>query len=67
LKNAMLDPTPPTKAESAEAARKARKAAAEAAALRANLHRRKAQARAIAPQGERPDETEKGDAEKPCR
>ncbi len=49
---------PPTKAELAAAARQARKHAAEAAALRANLLRRKAQARAAAkpaqPPGDQP-------------
>ena len=42
----MTESTPPTKAELAAANRAARKAKAEAQALRANLHRRKAQARA---------------------
>jgi len=42
------DSVPPTKAERAAAARAQRKAAQEAAALRANLLRRKAQTRARA-------------------
>jgi len=41
----MPPPTEPTKAEAAAAARAARRAEREAAALRANLHRRKQQAR----------------------
>jgi hypothetical protein len=45
----MPDQKTPTKAEHAAAARQARKAAREAAALRANLHKRKAQARAAQP------------------
>lgn len=45
----MPDKKPPTKAERAAAARQARKAAQEGAALRANLHKRKAQARAAHP------------------
>jgi hypothetical protein len=42
----MTDQPQTTKAERAAAARAARRAAQEAAALRANLHKRKAQARA---------------------
>ncbi len=42
----MAEQNPTSKAEQAAAARAARKAAQEAAALRANLLRRKAQARA---------------------
>ncbi len=42
----MTDQKTTTKAEHAAATRQARKAAREAAALRANLHKRKAQARA---------------------
>ena len=49
LKNPMPEQNPKPKAELAAAARAARKAAAEAAALRANLHKRKAQARAAEP------------------
>jgi hypothetical protein len=45
----MQEQNPPTKAERAAAARAASKAAAEAQALRANLLRRKAQARALQP------------------
>jgi hypothetical protein len=45
----MPDQKIPTKAECAAAARQARKAAQEAAALRANLHKRKIQARAAHP------------------
>jgi hypothetical protein len=41
-----MSSNPPTKAEIAAAARAARRAAQEAAALRANLHRRKEQDRA---------------------
>ncbi len=50
-------PEAPNKAEIAAAARAARKVAAEAEALRANLHRRKAQARASSTQ---PTPAEKG-------
>ena len=48
FKKSMSEPKTPTKAELAAAARARAKAAREAAALRANLHRRKAQARAEA-------------------
>ena len=56
LKVAMTEPSPLTKAEIAAAARAARKAAEEAAALRVNLHRRKAQSRAGANPGQSFDE-----------
>jgi len=54
----LKDDSPPTKAERAAAARVQRKAAQEAAALRANLLRRKAQTRAreTKPAGEGPKE-----------
>jgi hypothetical protein len=48
FKKSMSEPKTPTKAELAAAARARAKAAREAEALRANLHRRKAQARAEA-------------------
>ncbi len=56
LKVGMTDLAPPTKAEIAAAARAARKASQEGAALRANLRRRKAQARAVANPSQRADE-----------
>jgi hypothetical protein len=45
----MPEPQPPSKAEAKAAARAAAKAAREARALRANLLKRKEQARAAAP------------------
>ena len=65
LKVGMNDLAPPTKAEIAAAARAARKAVQEAEALRVNLRRRKAQARAAS--GQRRDEPGQSTETMKCR
>jgi hypothetical protein len=64
-----VDATQPTKAELAAAARAARRAALEAEALRANLHRRKQQARERVAQmaAAHPDPDEKMERADSCR